>query len=482
MKPGLKIPFLVLVCSIFATGIFAQNTDMYSPLQDDPAIIQQLTEATWKQYREDLNNVSGEYQQQLAQVYRERYRKIRRMYSDREIIAEGKAAGYLQLLAKEILDNNPALHNLETRMVFSRSWWPNASNTGEGTIVFNIGLFNRLHNESQAAFIICHELAHLFLKHSDTSIVRGAKYSKEIRKQVKHLKKGEFASENETDSLLTNLRVLNYRHDREQEFAADSLALEWLKNTSFDVREALTALLLLDKVDRDKYDNDAGLNQAFEFKEFPFEALWAKEKPLLRDSAIAINKAAERIDEDSFKTHPHCSVRIRHLEARVAQYHRSNSKTFVINEGLFKKLKHDFDYEIIEYCFRTGNISRSLYYTLQMLPGNRSDAYLVSSTGRCLNEIYKAMKAHALSKIVDPVTSSNDKKYNKLIRYIHQLRLSDVASISYFYLLVYQRELSVHEDFLEALITSKINFNKPEEKKYWIELYNKQFPDGRYKF
>jgi hypothetical protein len=40
----------------------------------------------------------------------------------------------------------------------------------------------------------------------------------------------------------------------------------------------------------------------------------------------------------------------------------------------------------------------------------------------------------------------------------------------------------VHEDFLEALITSKINFNKPEEKKYWIEQYNKQFPDGRYKF
>lgn len=453
MKPGLKIPFLVLVCSILASGMLAQNTGMYSPLQDDPAIIQQLTEATSKQYRKDLDNISGEYQHQLAQVYRERYRKIRSMYSDKEIIAEEKAAGYLHLLAREILDNNPALHNLESRMVFSRSWWPNASNTGEGTIIFNIGLFNRLHNESQAAFIICHELAHLFLKHSDTSIVRGVKY-----------------------------RVPNYRHDREQEFAADSLALEWLKNTSFDVREALTALLLLDNVDRDKYEGEPGLNQAFEFKEFPFEALWTKEKPLLRDTAVAINKVAERTEEDSFKTHPHCSVRIKHLETRVGQYHRSNSKTFVINEALFKKLQLDFDYEIIEYCFRTGNVSRSLYYTLQMLPGNRSDAYLVSSTGRCLNEIYKAMKAHTLSKIVDPVTSSNDKKYNKLTRYIHQLRLSDVASISYFYLLVYQRELSVHEDFLEALITSKINFNKPEEKKYWIEQYNKQFPDGRYKF
>jgi Zn-dependent protease with chaperone function len=453
MKPGLKIPFLVLVCLIFAIGMLAQNTDMYSPLQDDPAIIQQLSEATRKQYRKDVDNLSGDYQQQLAQVYRERYRSIRRMYSNKEIIAEEKAAGYLQLLAKEIFDNNLPLQNLETRIVFSRSWWPNASNTGEGTIIFNIGLFNRLHNESQAAFIICHELAHLFLKHSDTSMVLGVKY-----------------------------RVLNYRHDREQELAADSLALEWLKNTSFDVREALSALLLLDNVDRDKYDNDPGLDQAFEFNGFPFEALWTKEQPLLRDTQMAINKLAERIDEDSLKTHPHCSVRIKHLEARVAQYYRSNSKAFVINEELFKKLKHDFDYEIIEYCFRTGNISRSLYHTLQMLPGKRSDAYLVTNTGRCLNEIHKAMKANTLSKIVDPVTASNDKKYNKLIRYIHQLRLSDVASISYFYLLVYQRELSAQEDFLEALITSKINFNKPEEKKYWTEQYQKQFPDGKYKF
>ena len=124
MMPGLKIPLLVLVCSIFATGMLAQDTGMYRPLQDNPAIVQQLTEATWKQYRKDLNNVSGEYQQQLAQVYRERYRKIRSMYSDKEIIAEEKVAGYLQLLAKVILDNNPVLQNLETRIVFSRSWWP----------------------------------------------------------------------------------------------------------------------------------------------------------------------------------------------------------------------------------------------------------------------------------------------------------------------------------------------------------------------
>lgn len=37
-------------------------------------------------------------------------------------------------------------------------------------ILLNMGLFYRLANESQAAFVICHQLAHLYLAHSERSI------------------------------------------------------------------------------------------------------------------------------------------------------------------------------------------------------------------------------------------------------------------------------------------------------------------------
>ena len=190
----------------------------------------------------------------------------------------------------------------------------------------------------------------------------------------------------------------------------------------------------------------------------------------------------EKRERDSLKTHPDCSNRIRRIADRVQQYYKDNSKAFVVSEDQFRKLQSDFDYEIIEHCYRTRNVSLSLYYSLQMLPANRSDAYLVTNVGRCLNDIYKAQKEHTLGKIVDLPSPYHDKKYEKLLQFIQQLRLPDIAAISYFYLLAYQSDLAVHENFLEALINSKSNYNKPEERKYWIDRYNKQFPNGKFQF
>jgi Zn-dependent protease with chaperone function len=484
MKPGLNIFILLLVCLSFSCGILAQNAAFYSPLQDDPTLARQLTEATEKKYKLDLTGLNGSNKKYFEEIYKERYQKIQKMYSEKEIISEGKAASYLQMLVKEIVKNNPSLNSIETRIVFSRAWWPNASSMGEGTIIFNIGLFNRLDNESQAAFVLCHELAHLYLDHSNKSITRyvNTVYSDEFQKELKRIQKTEYQKRQQAETLVKNLAFRNRRHSREHETEADSLALEWMKNTSFDVRESLSCLSLLDSVDRDKYDINPELEQVFHSKEYPFQAQWVKKEEGLFSTMAAATEEEEKRERDSLKTHPDCSNRIKSISARVDQYYKGSSKTFIVSQELFKKLQTDFDYEIIEHCYRSENISRSLYYSLQMLQGRRSDAYLVTNIGRCLNEIYRAQKTHTLSKIVDMPSPYHDKKYDKLLRFIQQLRLSDIAAISYYYLLIYQAVLGAYEDFLEALITSKANYNKPEEKKYWVDRYNKQFPDGKFKF
>jgi Zn-dependent protease with chaperone function len=484
MKPGLNITLLLLVCLHFSTTILAQNEVFYRPLQDDPVLAGQLTEATEKRYKQDLTALSGDNKKYYEELYKERHQKIQRMYTDKVIIAEGKAASYLQGLAKEIIKSNPVLAGLETRIVFSRAWWPNASSMGEGTIIFNIGLFNRLANESQAAFVLCHELAHLYLNHSNNSISRYVNtiYSKEFQQELKRIKNTEYQKNQQAEALVKNLAFRSRRHSREHETEADSLAVEWMKNTSFDLRESVTCLSLLDSVDRDKYDINPELEQVFHSKEYPFQAQWVKKEENLFSTLAATTEEEAKREIDSLKTHPDCSNRIKRIAGRVEQYYKTGSKPFVVSEEQFKKLQTDFDYEIIEHCYRSNNISRSLYYTLQMLPGRRADPYLVTSVGRCLNQVYSAQKTHTLGKVVDLPSPYNDKKYDKLLRFIQQLRLADIAAISYFYLLIYQSDLAVHEDFLEALINSKANFNKPEEKKYWVDRYNKQFPNGKFQF
>jgi Zn-dependent protease with chaperone function len=484
MKPGLNISLLLFVCFCVSNSILAQNAAFYSPLKDDPTLARQLTEATEKRYKKDLTGISGSNKKYFEEIYKERYQKIQKMYSDKEIIAEGKAASYLQSLVQEIIKSNPALGSLEPRIVFSRAWWPNASSMGEGTIIFNIGLFNRLDNESQAAFVLCHELAHLYLDHSNKSIARyvNTVYSEEFQKELKRIKNTEYHKRQQAEALMKDFAFRSRRHSREHESEADSLAIEWMKNTSFDVRESISCLSLLDSVDRDKYDINPELEQVFHSKEYPFQAQWVKKEEGLFNAMATHTEEEEKRERDSLKTHPDCSNRIKRISARVDQYYKGSSRTFIISEEQFKKLQTDFDYEIIEYCYRSENISRSLYYSLQMLPTRRADAYLVTSIGRCLNAIYTAQKAHTLGKIVDMPSPYNDKKYDKLLRFIQQLRLNDIAAISYFYLLIYQADMATSEDFLEALINSKANYNKPEEKKYWVDRYHKQFPNGKFQF
>jgi Zn-dependent protease with chaperone function len=485
MKPGLKIPLLTVVFFCISHAILAQSASFYNPLKDDPILSRQLTEATEKKYKQDLTGIGGNNKKYFEEIYKERYQKIQKMYTDKEIISEGKAAGYLQSLVKEIVKGNPTLGNLDPRVVFSRAWWPNASSMGEGTIIFNIGLFNRLGNESQAAFVLCHELAHLYLDHSNKSIARyvNTVYSEEFQKELKRIKNSEYLKNKQVEALVKDLAFRSRRHSREHETEADSLAVEWMKNTAFDVRESIACLALLDSVDRDKYDINPELEQVFHSKEYPFQAQWVKkDEGGLFNTMAAVTEEEEKRERDSLKTHPDCSNRIKRIAARVDQYYKSNSRAFIISEEEFKKLQNDFDYEIIEHCYRSDNVSRSLYYSLQMLPGRRSDAYLVTSIGRCMNAIYTAQKAHTLAKIVDMPSPYNDKKYDKLLRFIQQLRLPDIAAISYFYLLIYQADMATYEDFLEALINSKANYNKPEEKRYWTDRYNRSFPNGKFQF
>jgi hypothetical protein len=153
-----------------------------------------------------------------------------------------------------------------------------------------------------------------------------------------------------------------------------------------------------------------------------------------------------------------------------------------VNEKLFRKLQSDFDYEIIDYCYRSGNISRSFYYTLQMLQVQPANAYLITNVGRCLNQLYTVQKEHTLSNSVDLPSPYNDENYNTLLHFIQKVRLPDLAALSYYFMQPHQQNLSLSEEFLAALIHSKANFNKPEEKQQWTEVYNKQFPHGKYKF
>jgi len=439
---------------------------LYAPAQkfsfvafeNDLSYCQNVQLAVKKKFEADITSLTGNNKKYIADIYKERYELIKEQFTSNEILTAKDPHQYLSALANEILKNNPAYNSKGLNILFSKSFYANATSMGEGTIFFNIGLFHRLQNESQAAFILCHELAHYYLNHSNDNIHQYLTtiYSDDFQQKLKSIQKLSYQKNKQLDALARNLLFRNRRHGRAFEHAADSMALELMKNTDYDVSEALTCLSLLDSADKNKYSQGVFFEQHFNFPSFPFKKSWIENDDLV----FTQTEDKDSKDLDSLKTHPDCTKRIEALKEKVKQYEKKGSKKFIVSESKFNTLKKQFDYEVIDYCFQSGKISRALYYALEMIQLYPMDPYLNTIAGKCLNELYISQKNHTLGKIVDLPNPENDLKYNSLLYMIQNLRLREIAALSFFFLKEREHQFSSFEPFAETYNQSKQHYNQ----------------------
>jgi predicted Zn-dependent protease len=463
---------LTLIASLFSfSTLFGQSPAHFTT---DSVAEQELVSAITARYQKDVQNLQGANKKYLAEIYKERLDYIKKKISEKEISCDNRAQAYLNDLTKKIFASNSFLRGDELRILFSRTYLPNAYSMGEGTILFNMGLFHRLQNEGQAAFVLCHELAHYYLNHSNNSIAKyvNTVYSDDFQKELKRIQKSEYGRRSEVEKLAKNLTFKNRRHAREFEQSADSMALELMKNTGYDVQEVLTCLALLDSVDYDKYHKGLTLEKQFHFASYPFKKSWLEED----DLKFVVTKTEEgKQEEDSLKTHPDCKLRIERLKQQVSDYYKPSQKSFLIDEKEFNRLKVAADYEIINYAFQSKKISKALFLALEMYGAFPDDVFLQAAVGKGLNQIYTHQKEHTLGTVVDLPAPEFESSYNNFLRFIQNLRLTEVAAISYYFMMQHQTQSYSNETFLQALIESKDHFDKATEKQQWVDYYKKTF-------
>jgi len=466
----------LLLCSVV---LYSQSSNEFKGYKEDEALYKTLLQQSTTRYESEVKQIKGENKKYILDFVKNRYESLKKSYDNNEIITESSPYNYLNIIRDKIIQSNPLLRSMECRVLFSKADEPNAYSTGEGTLVLNIGLFSKLKNESQVAFVLCHEFSHYYLDHSNKYIEQYVNtiYSKEFQEQLKDIKKTKYQQGEDFDKLVKEFAFKSRRYSRGYEIQADSMGLEFLKNTVFNLKESLSALAILDSVDNDKYPKP-DLEKFFNFKEYPFRKSWTRKE----EAFFGVTGHEKTKYEDSLKTHPDCALRVKLLEPSVKKYDKGPQPDCPVNQQLFEKFKDEFDYEIIEYCFQSKDVSRCLYYTLEMLQVRPNDLYLNGMAGMCLNAMYSAQKAHTLSKIVSLPAPGREKNYNAYLEFIQKIRLEDIAAFSYYMLLPRSSSLVNTEDQLAAVINSKINFGKPEEAKEYISLYNKNYPSGKYKF
>jgi Zn-dependent protease with chaperone function len=435
-------------CGSLLAVLFLQAQPAPALLKKDPSREKSLLTSLDARLASDLSTLEGKNKKELAAVFRERQQGIRERITAGEVVTDAQAEAYLQQLAAPVFRANPQLKPSELRLLFSRAWWPNASSLGEGTILFNIGLFSRLQNEAQAVFVLCHELAHYYQDHGNKAIrsyvatVNSAAFQQEL-KEIRNM---EYRQNEQAVRLVKGLAFNSRRHSREHEFEADSLALELMKPTGYDLNEALSALALLDTIDQAYYPAPL-LEKEFHFAAYPFKKSW------LQSNAFQFSIQKEergKAEEDSLKTHPDCTRRIARLSGQVARAKAARGKTFLSSEETFRRLARQFEWEMLAYSFESGRVSQCLYLALMLTRAHADQAYPPAMVGKCLNELYTRQKAHELGKVADLPGSHHPKAYNDLLQLIQNLRLNEMAALSYHFLQQHAGRFSQDAEFATA--------------------------------
>lgn len=476
-KP-LSVLYVLLLTASYS--IAQNNTTAYKSLKDDTTAYIQIENQVEQRYKSDVASLKSENKKYVSEIYKERLSKVKSMTAHRELVTNPEVQEYLNALTSHIVNSNAQLVNLAPRFYFSRSAVPNAYSMGDGTIVFNLGLFTKLNSEAQVAFVLCHELAHLYLNHSNKSIANyvDKMYSKEMQQQLKRLNATVYQRNTQLDNLARQFSFSSSRHSRDHETEADSLGVVFLQNTRFNTKATIEVLGILDTVDVDNFNTNTFLQQTFTWNDYPFQPRWtAKEEGLLGGHA---SLETDKKLEDSLKTHPDCQIRIKAVSPAITASTGAEKLDYVVSKEKFTSYQKLFAYEIAEHYANSNNLSASLYFCLQLLQKDSTDAYVIATIGKILASFYIAQKQHRLGYCTSQPAPHFSSSYNNLLQFIQNLYIEDMAGINYFFLKQYEQKLVSNEDYVFALTLSKQQNNKAQEHTYWKEYYNKSFTPKKY--
>ena len=457
MKPTRKAIILFFHLFIFS-AVFPQLRPVYNFQKDDSILKKTYYEQALQDKNKLISSLGSEYKKDYQEIYEARFSEVSKLLQSARAVTDREVHNYLQSILKKITEANPALNAKEIRLLFSRDWWPNAFSMGEGTLVVNAGLMVFLDNEAELVFVICHELAHFYLDHSNKEIKKNveAYNSVAFQNELKRLSKQEYGAGKQLDELIKKLEFGNRRHSRENETEADRYAFMFMKNTGFDCNGIKTCLQLLDKVDDSLLNSSIDPELTFSFSNYPFKKKWIQKESAIFSQMSNDDSPLTKKERDSLKTHPDCAARISHLEDSILKARQGEK--FIINKTLFGQLKKDFFVELAEQQFKSNNLSRNLYYSLQMLQKGGNTSYAMFAITRGLNFMYENQKNHKLGIITDKETRGYPADYNILLRMLDRLRLEEIANINYNFCMEHKAEMSVYVGFNDE-------FNKAVKQK-----------------
>jgi Zn-dependent protease with chaperone function len=383
---------------------------------------------------------------------------------------------FVQRVFQQVVKANPQLSN--TQLILAKNPEPNARAVGNGTIILNVGLLPTLENESQLAFILCHELAHVQCRHMEASIAERLTvlHSRELKREVRRIVQAEYNINSKMKALVMGLSLDNTYHQRKHERQADSLGYVLLKRTSYDAPQAHRALQLLDQIDEPASKDQLEMARYFKCASFPKTFETAPAKP---QSIFAVKAPEKSVLQttDTLKSHPDCVKRMRYIR-ELAQGQVAEGTQVVTPE--FARLRAMSRLEVVQSWFDTDCYDHALFDALLLLREEPQNAYLRSVVQLSLYELREHLVTHRFTEVVSNVATHNPENFNQLLNTLYNLHSTDFKGLSTCFEQLTAPPSAADEYALAARYAAAVLAENPTQTAALRQQYLAQYKSGKF--
>jgi len=464
--------FLTSLCC-FAFSAKAQFTGRPAAILDTlpPGIYAVLKEKLERE-NASIQTDKSKVKSFIKTLQTERFEHVQKLFNDDKIIVSSPLNAYLNEIVANICKANPEIP-ADIAVYIERNSVANATSYGEGTIIVSLALLSRLENEQQLAFAMCHELAHYYLNHTKEAIYRFAdlNFDKQLNRQARDIRNDQYGSYTRMREFMKGIELTENRHSRTKEFEADEMGLKFLLNSRYaDALAPVRTMYILDSVDHEHYQRNLDFKKYFDFKSYPFKSSWTNYS---REELWLVTKD----ESDTARTHPSCMRRAAALSRELAPLKLEESYVSAIT---FETVRKQAMVDLIESNYHFKKYGRALFDALVLSEQYPDDVWLHAMIGRCLYQLYVAQEAHVLSKSLEQPGQNHDENYDRFLKFIHQLRLSELENLTYHYVINQEEEYFNDEDFLYTLwLVTHLKVSQLSPLAV-ADDYRAKFPNGHY--
>jgi len=426
----MKPTFTIIIFILFFCRGYSQTYKTFDTISFEKRklFLKEFKNRNDQKIKEIKKTYSGKVSKEMETVYKSQFEDFSRTIDNKELYFDDNLQNYIEKILSEIIRNNPVLADKKIAVYFSRDPEANAYSIGDGTIVFNLELLRYLNDEAEIGYIICHEIAHYTLNHREKSIEKeiSSQNLKEAKALEKDLKKSKFNKQIKSEIFAKNSVYSRKNRSRLQEFQADSLGLDYFKNTKYNSASSINLLKHLSKTD---IETDSlpriSYPKNFTTKNQKFIKDWVTMEDYSKYSYSKEN--IFKWDIDSLKTHPNCEQRIEKISKQV----KNTKSNYYTDKAFFDDLKKRIEYEQIYSNYYLKNYGLSLYDALKLKEKNPKSVFLKEMIALNLEALANAKKEMRINSFIPSIIPNEQTKSQQYyFNFVSNLTLSELQQLA----------------------------------------------------